>query len=91
MPNGKTPSMLRESKMTPRLSPLWTLAKLSPLLLPLLLTGCESAGSPPPAVTVVDNSCAAFGQITWSVEDTAETSTQIRRHNRVYSELCPKK
>jgi len=45
-----------------------------------------------PAVTVkvVDNSCKAFGRLTWSVDDTVETATEIRRHNARFVKLCPK-
>jgi hypothetical protein len=63
------------------------------LLLPLLtiaLSGCESAGKAPPVVTVVDNGCGAFRQLSWSVADTKETSTQVRQHNATYATLCPK-
>jgi hypothetical protein len=39
---------------------------------------------------VVDNSCSAFRQMSWSVRDTKETSTQIRQHNAAHAALCPK-
>jgi hypothetical protein len=42
-------------------------------------------------VTVVDNSCQAFRQLSWSVADTKETSTQVRQHNATYAALCPKR
>jgi hypothetical protein len=63
------------------------------LFLPLLtiaLCACESASKVQPVVTVVDNSCAAFRQLSWSVQDTRETSTQVRQHNARYAALCPK-
>jgi hypothetical protein len=41
-------------------------------------------------VSVVDNSCEAFRQLSWSVQDTKETSTEIRQHNAKYAALCPK-
>ena len=66
------------------------LRKLSCLPLLIGLSACGSAEKVQPAVTVADNSCKAFGQITWSPDDTAVTSTQVRRHNRTYAELCPK-
>lgn len=66
------------------------LLKLSCLALPIVLAGCSNAEKAPLAVTVVDNSCKAYGTITWSVDDTPETSTAVRRHNRTYAELCPK-
>jgi hypothetical protein len=69
----------------------FALLKPSCLLLTLLLPACSSAEKAPPVVTVVDPSCFAFGQISWSVRDTPETSTQIRKHNRIYADLCPRK
>ena len=63
------------------------------LLAPLLtipLVACENAPKAPPVVSVVDNSCQAFRQLSWSVEDTKETSTEIRQHNAKYTALCPK-
>jgi hypothetical protein len=41
-------------------------------------------------VTVVDNGCGAFRQLSWSVADTKDTSTQVRQHNATYAALCPK-
>jgi hypothetical protein len=41
-------------------------------------------------VTVVDSGCGAFRQLSWSVADTKETSTQVRQHNATYAALCPK-
>lgn len=61
-----------------------------PILLPIALNACGSAEKAPPAVTVVNSGCKDFRQITWSVDDTLKTSTDIRRHNRKYAELCPK-
>jgi hypothetical protein len=61
-----------------------------PLLLMTALSGCESAGKAPLAVTVVDNGCGAFRQLSWSVADTRETSTQVRQHNATHAALCPK-
>ena len=58
--------------------------------LTIALSGCSSAGKAPPAVTVVDNGCGAFRQLSWSVADTRETSTQVRQHNATYAALCPK-
>ena len=66
------------------------LLKLSPLYLLIVLSGCASAPPPPPAVTVIDNSCKAFKALSWSVDDTPVTSSQIRRHNRTHAELCKK-
>lgn len=59
-------------------------------LLTIALGGCESAKAPLPVVTVVDNTCQAFRQLSWSVSDTKETSTQVRQHNAKYAALCPK-
>ncbi len=56
-----------------------------------MLSACESAGKVQPVVTVVDNSCQAFRQLSWSVADTKETSTQVRQHNATYAALCPKR
>lgn len=56
----------------------------------ITLSGCASAQPPQPVVTVKQTACEDFGQITWSTRDTAETSTQVRRHNRTYAELCPR-
>jgi len=66
------------------------LLKLSCLLALIALSGCASAQQAPPAVTVVDN-CKAFKVITWSVDDTPQTSSSVRRHNRTFSELCSKR
>lgn len=66
------------------------LLKLSPLCLLIGLSGCASAPPAPPAVTVVDN-CKAFRSLTWSVDDTPDTSSQIKRHNRTFSALCKPK
>jgi len=41
-------------------------------------------------VTVVDNSCEAFRQISWSVADTRETATRVRQHNAKHAALCGK-
>ena len=64
--------------------------KLCLLLLPIALSACESASKAPPVVSVVDNSCRAFRQLSWSVRDTKETSTQIRQHNATHAALCAK-
>jgi len=75
------------------LKPLLRRARPLMLFLPLLtiaLSGCESAGKAPLAVTVVDSGCGAFRQLSWSVADTKETSTQVRQHNATYATLCPK-
>ncbi len=66
------------------------LLKLSLLCLLIGLSGCASAPPAPPVVQVVDNSCKAFRYLSWDVDDTVETSTQVRRHNRTYAELCKK-
>lgn len=66
------------------------LLRVSPILLPIWLSACGSASNPLPVVTVVDNSCKAFRQLTWSVDDTPKTSSAVRRHNRKYAELCSK-
>ena len=59
-------------------------------LLPIALSGCGSASKAPLAVTVLDNGCGAFRTMSWSVDDTRETSTQVRQHNATYAVLCPK-
>lgn len=63
--------------------------KASLILLPILTSACGSA-QPAPLVEIktVDSSCKVFRQITWSVEDSIETSSQVRRHNRKHAELC---
>ena len=55
-----------------------------------MLSGCDSASKVPPVVTVVDNSCEAFRQISWSVSDTQLTATQVRQHNAKHAALCGK-
>ena len=55
-----------------------------------MLSGCDSASKVPPVVTVVDNSCQAFRQMSWSVSDTRQTATQVRQHNAKYATLCGK-
>lgn len=58
-----------------------------------VLTACASEPKEPPLVVahVVDNSCKAFGKISWSVNDTPETATEVRQHNARYNRLCQKK
>lgn len=76
-----TPVSLRPSR----------LLKLSFLCLPIALTACASAPPPPPVVQVVDSGCKAFTYLSWDVDDTVQTATEIRRHNKKYATLCPKK
>lgn len=64
------------------------------LLLAMLPCGCAPAPQAQPAATVTappDSSCSAFRQLSWSVRDTTETSTEVRRHNQTYAALCPKR
>ncbi len=77
--------MMRKSK------PLLRLLHMSSLCLLTGLAGCSSAEKAPLAVTVANDGCKAFKQMMWSVDDTAETATEIRRHNRTHSELCKAK
>lgn len=74
--------------LTPCASVRAALLTLSLLALPSALSGCASASKVPPVVTVESSGCRDFSQITWSADDTPETSTQVRRHNRVHAELC---
>jgi hypothetical protein len=67
------------------------LLKLSPLFLLIALSACASAPLAPPVVQVADSSCKAFRTITWDLDDTPETSSQVRRHNRTLSEICRKR
>jgi hypothetical protein len=39
---------------------------------------------------IVDSGCSVFRQITWSVDDTIDTASQVRRHNARFAKLCPK-
>jgi hypothetical protein len=32
-----------------------------------------------------------FRQITWDVDDTVDTASQVRRHNTKFAKLCAKK
>jgi hypothetical protein len=53
------------------------------------LTACTtlSTGTPP---VVIDTSCSAFKPITYSAsQDTPETVSEVRAHNRVFTTLCP--
>ena len=39
---------------------------------------------------VIDTSCSAFKPITYSAsEDTPETVSEVRAHNRAFTALCP--
>ena len=68
------------------------LPKVSSLVGLLFFAGCSSQPqTTPPVVTVVDNSCKAFKQLSWSVDDTPESATGIRRHNAIHAKLCSKK
>jgi hypothetical protein len=39
---------------------------------------------------VVDNSCKVFERLTWSVDDSLDTASQVRRHNAKFAKLCLK-
>jgi hypothetical protein len=54
------------------------------------LSACASAGNQPLAVKVVDSSCSAYRQISWSVDDSLQTVNEVRQHNRTHAELCKK-
>lgn len=77
--------MMQKSK------PLSKLLRMSSLCLLTGLSACASASSPPPVVQVVDSGCKAFTYLSWDVDDTVQTATEIRRHNKKYATLCPKK
>ncbi|OBX01548.1 hypothetical protein QV05_04925 [Gallibacterium genomosp. 1] len=51
----------------------------------MLLTACSK-----PATYVINSSCAGFGLIKASRQDTAETLRQIWVHNRTYRAICSK-
>jgi len=72
--------------MTKKHMPLWRLLLL--LSLPVTLISCGSARQTPIAVTTVTTGCKAFRVIRWSPRDTAETVTDVRRHNASYRRLC---
>lgn len=74
--------MTRKSKL------LSKLLHMSSLCLLTVLSACASAAKAPLAVTVASDGCKAFKQLSWSVDDTPQTATEIRRHNRTYAELC---
>lgn len=64
---------------------LWPLAKLSALILPAILAGCQTmtglGGSDAPF-------CGAARAIYWSGKDTAGTIAQVKEHNVVGKTLC---
>lgn len=76
--------------MIERLTPPARLLRLLPLFLPPALTACASVPPPQPAVSVAADGCRAFKQLSWSVDDTTDTATNIRRHNAAYARLCGK-
>lgn len=55
------------------------------MLMSLPMAGCATLGS---ATRYLDTSCEAFRPITYSSQDTSETVSEVRAHNRVYDRLC---
>ncbi|BFU65369.1 hypothetical protein THUN1657_20330 [Rodentibacter abscessus] len=49
------------------------------------LTACNSR-----AISVINSSCAGFGVIKASRQDTTETLRQVAVHNATYREICTK-
>ena len=60
-------------------------ARLSAILLALMLTSCAKTT----ASGVTSNAaCILFQPISWSTEDTDETTRQVKGHNAVYVASC---
>lgn len=41
-------------------------------------------------IVATDLSCDVFGPITWSKDDSVQTSKQVREHNAAWASLCVK-
>jgi hypothetical protein len=64
---------------------LWVFSLLTgAFLLIAAFGGCGTA----PVVVRGDSYCRLAKPISWSVRDTADTSTQVRKHNAVRRRVC---
>lgn len=50
----------------------------------LLATGCAGTTG----IGAIDGGCAAFGPISWSVEDTDDTIREVKAHNAAWGAVC---
>lgn len=75
---------------TPRPMPSSLRASRKPLLLalPLMLSLMGCSLTPTVATRYIDTSCQSFTIIHYSKDDTGETQTQVRAHNRAWHALC---
>lgn len=52
-------------------------------LLMMGATACQTMD-----IVATDLSCDVFGPITWSKQDSVQTSKQVREHNAAWASLC---
>ena len=82
MPEGSSNSSTTCESKSNRLKSLWLRVKLSVLLLPVILPGCQTTTPSLETSNKVDF-CAAARPIYYSRHDTAPTREQVQEHNAV--------